>query len=180
MPVAHTSDELLHQAARPERLVVLGGGYIGLEFASMYAGYGSSVTVLERRPALLAAEDDDIADTARRLLIDRGVKVHTAVDITEMRPIARPGSPPAAQVQYLVEGHHAAVEADVVLVAFGRRPNTAQPNLDQSGVQTTAAGAVVVDEHRRASQPHIFATAPSTPIESAAASVPHRRSADCA
>ena len=155
--MAHTSTELLDHAARPDRLVVLGGGYIGLEFASMYAAYGSSVTVLEHRPAVLAHEDDDVADAARRLLADRGVAVVTGVDISGVRTVSRPGGPPAALVEYRVNGRPTTAEADTVLVALGRRPNTAGLNLEQAGVCTTGTGAVVVDEFRRTSQPHIFA-----------------------
>lgn len=156
-PVAYTSAEMLHHAALPDRLVILGGGYIGLEYASMYAGYGTSVTVLERRPAVLAAEDDDIADTARSLLTGRGVDLVTNADVIGVRTVPGPGGLPTARVEYTVDGRSAAVEADAVLVALGRRPNTLDLNLEQAGVDTTANGAIVVDEYRRTTQPHIFA-----------------------
>ncbi|MBX8689859.1 FAD-dependent oxidoreductase [Mycobacterium sp. 20091114027_K0903767] len=156
-PVVRTSDQLLHQAARPDRLVVLGGGYIGLEFASMYASFGSSVTVLERRPTVLGAEDDDVADTARNLMAQRGITVIADAAVHRVHTVLRPGGPPAARVEYTVAGAAATIGADTVLCALGRRPNTDGLALDRAGVQTSASGGVVVDSFRRTSQPHIFA-----------------------
>ena len=156
-PVMVTSEELLRRASRPDRLVILGGGYIGLEFASMYAGYGTSVTVLERRPAVLAHEDQDVAEAALSVLSDRRVTIVTGAEVSDVRTIPRPGGPPLARVGYVAGGGAATAEADVVLVALGRTPNTAHLRLDRAGVETTDTGAVVVDDHRRTSQPHIYA-----------------------
>ncbi|WP_431816561.1 FAD-dependent oxidoreductase [Gordonia jacobaea] len=156
-PVAVTSAELLGRVSRPDRLVVLGGGYIGLEFASMYAGYGASVTVLERRPAVLGHEDPEVAETARALLHSRGVTIVTSATVTGVQTIPRPGGPPEASVEYVLDGRSTKIGADNVLVALGRRPNTASLRLDRAGVDTTDGGAVAVDDFRRTSQPHIFA-----------------------
>ncbi|GAT00057.1 pyridine nucleotide-disulfide oxidoreductase [Mycolicibacterium fortuitum subsp. acetamidolyticum] len=156
-PVAVTNDRLLHQAARPERLVILGGGFIGLEFASMYAAFGCAVTVLERHPAVLAGEEPEIADMARSLLAARGVEIHTGADVVDVQTILRPGAAPVARVQYLRDGRSVSVDADTILVALGRTPNTAALRLDRAGVETTNTGAIVVDDHRRTSAPHIFA-----------------------
>lgn len=156
-PVTRTSDQLLRQVSRPDRLVVLGGGYIGLEFASMYASYGSSVTVLEQRDAVLGSEDDDVATAAVELMTRRGVTVLTGVDIVDVHTVGRLGGPPAARVNYTIDGDPACVEADTVLVALGRRPNTSGLDLSCAGVETAANGAIAVDEFRRTSQPHIFA-----------------------
>ena len=156
-PVAVTNVELLHQAARPERLVVLGGGFIGLEFASMYAAFGCSVTVLERNPAVLASEEPEIADMARSLLAARGVDIQTGADVVDVQTILRPGAAPMARVRYLSDGRPVSVDADSVLVALGRTPNTAALRLDRAGVETTDRGAVVVDDYRRTTVPHIFA-----------------------
>lgn len=156
-PVAVTSAELLRTASRPDRLVVLGGGYIGLEFASMYAGFGSAVTVLEQHPTVLANEDADVADAARALLQSRGVIIVTGATVVGLQTVLRPGGPPAGRVEYLTGGRSATIDADAVLVALGRTPNTADLGLDRAGVETTDTGAVVVDDYRRTSQPHIFA-----------------------
>jgi pyruvate/2-oxoglutarate dehydrogenase complex dihydrolipoamide dehydrogenase (E3) component len=156
-PVAVTSAQLLHRAERPGRLAVLGGGYIGLEFASMYANYGSSVTVLEHRPAVLATEDDDIAAACLSLLTARGVTLSTGVDITSVRMDSRPGAACTALIECTVDGVTQSVEADTALVALGRAPNTSGLNLERAGVKTADSGEIVVDEFRRTSQPHIFA-----------------------
>lgn len=156
-PVTASSAELLRKAARPDHLVILGGGYIGLEFASMYAGFGSAVTVLEQRPTVLANEDADVADTAQALLRERGVDILTNVTVVGVQTILRPGGPPAALVEYLRDGSSETIDADAVLVALGRTPNTADLGLDRAGVETTDTGAVVVNDYRRTSQPHIFA-----------------------
>ncbi len=156
-----TSAELLRRASRPDRLVILGGGYIGLEFASMYAGYGTSVTVLEQRPAVLAHEDPDVADAALSVLSGRGgaTILTGGAEVTEVQTVPRPGTPPLARVGgYRVGGRAATVEADVVLIALGRTPNSAYLRLDRAGgVEMTDTGAVVVDDYRRSSQPHIYA-----------------------
>jgi pyruvate/2-oxoglutarate dehydrogenase complex dihydrolipoamide dehydrogenase (E3) component len=156
-PVAVSSAELLRLASRPDRLVVLGGGYIGLEFASMYAAYGSAVTVLEQRPAVLAQEDPEVAEAARALLYARGVTIETGVNLTGVQTILRPGRPPTARVSYLVDGRSATVDADAALVALGRTPNTSGLDLERAGVEVTDTGAVVVDDRRLTSQPHIYA-----------------------
>ncbi|WP_420109565.1 FAD-dependent oxidoreductase [Mycolicibacter arupensis] len=156
-PVAVSSTELLRLASRPEHLVVLGGGYIGLEFASTYAAYGSAVTVLEQRPAVLAQEDPEVAETACALLSKRGVRIEAGVDLVGVQTILRPGDPPKARVSYLVDGQSTTLEADAVLVALGRTPNTAGLDLFRAGVEVTDSGAVVVDDHRLTSQPHIYA-----------------------
>ncbi|BBX35665.1 pyridine nucleotide-disulfide oxidoreductase [Mycolicibacterium mageritense DSM 44476 = CIP 104973] len=156
-PVTVTSAELLRLASRPDQLVVLGGGYIGLEFASMYAGFGSAVTVVEQRPTVLANEDADVANAARALLLERGVAIVTGATVVAVQTIMRPDSPPAARVEYLTEGRSATIDADAVLIALGRAPNTADLGLDLAGIEVTDTGAVVVDDYRRTSQPHIFA-----------------------
>lgn len=145
----HTSTDLLTEENLPARLVVLGGGYVGLEFAAMYAAYGSEVTVLERHGQVLAREDDDIAVTARNILQDRGVRNITEAAVTSVDE---------GTVSYTVSGNEQTVDADTILVALGREPVTAELDLAAAGVDTTPAGAVAVDEYLRTNQSHIFAT----------------------
>ncbi|MCX8564350.1 FAD-dependent oxidoreductase [Mycolicibacterium mucogenicum] len=146
-PLVRTSTDLLIEKNLPERLVVLGGGYVGLEFAAMYAAYGSQVTVLERNAQVLAAEDDDIAHTARNILADKGVHIITDAQVTSV----------ADTVTYHHDGAEHTAHPDAVLVALGREPVTAELNLQAAGVRTAPSGAVLVDEHLRTNQPHIFA-----------------------
>lgn len=147
-PHVYTSTDLLVRDRLPSRLAVLGGGYVGLEFAGLFASYGSAVTVLERGPQLLAREDPDVAECARAILSTAGVSVVTSTEVTTVQE---------ACVEYRDAAGAQRVEADAVLVALGREPVTDGLDLAVAGVATTATGAVAVDEHLRTSQPHIFA-----------------------
>jgi pyruvate/2-oxoglutarate dehydrogenase complex dihydrolipoamide dehydrogenase (E3) component len=151
--VVATSTDLLATPDLPPRVVVLGGGYVGLEFAAMYASYGSQVTVLEHHQQILAQEDDDIAGCARNILRDNDVTIITGAEVLSVED--SPG--PSATVHYEQDGKPASVQADVILAALGRAPVTASLGLDQAGVRLTDGGAIAVDEHLRTSQPHIFA-----------------------
>jgi pyruvate/2-oxoglutarate dehydrogenase complex dihydrolipoamide dehydrogenase (E3) component len=149
----YTSTELLSHAELAPRLTVLGGGYIGLEFAAMYAAYGSKVTVVEHGPRILRQEDDDVAGCARDILTGHGIVIATSARATAVSSNADG----AVTVSYQIEDATHAVEGDAVLVATGRRPATGELALDAAGVHTSAAGAIVVDEYLRTSQRHIFA-----------------------
>ncbi|AQA03395.1 pyridine nucleotide-disulfide oxidoreductase [Mycobacterium sp. MS1601] len=143
-PRVVTSTELLVQPDLPSRLVVLGGGYVGLEFAAMFAGYGSTVTVLEKHDRLLGGEDDDVAAAVGELLDQAGIQVITGAQVNRID---------GGTVHFDI----GVVEGDLVLVALGRRAVTAGLGLDLAGVDTGADGSIVVDEHLRTSTPHIFA-----------------------
>jgi pyruvate/2-oxoglutarate dehydrogenase complex dihydrolipoamide dehydrogenase (E3) component len=136
---AVTSTDLLEAEELPRRLVVLGGGYVGLEFAAMYAGYGSEVTVIERHSAILGREDQDIADTAREILARAGVTVVTSALVDGIDD-----GPEAAVVRYVVDGASHAAPADKVLVALGRQPVGGQRN-SQHGRPRGGAQRVVHD-----------------------------------
>lgn len=148
-----TSTELLATPVLPSRLVVLGGGYVGLEFAAMYASYGSEVTVLEHHREILGTEDDDVAACARETLQGEGITVITGAEVRRVEDA--PGSP--STVFYEKDGTTASVRADVILAALGRQPVTADLGLEQAAIRLTDRGAVAVDEHLRTSQPHVFA-----------------------
>jgi pyruvate/2-oxoglutarate dehydrogenase complex dihydrolipoamide dehydrogenase (E3) component len=146
------STELIEQTELPERLVIVGAGYLGLEFASIYRQFGSQVTLLESAPRILGREDDDIAAAAEAILSDEGIEIVTSTAVREVRD-----GDGAATVVYDRNGREHSVDADAVLAATGRAPATSGLGLDAAGVRTTARGAVVVDEYLRTSQPHIFA-----------------------
>ncbi|MDF2830446.1 MAG: pyridine nucleotide-disulfide oxidoreductase, partial [Mycobacterium sp.] len=127
---------------------VLGGGYVGLEFAAMYAAYGAEVTVLERHDAVLSREDDDIASCATELLGEAGVRVVTSAQVTAVD---------GGTVHYEVGGAPTTADADLILVALGRHPVTADLGLANAGVVTRPDGSIEVDEHLRTNVPHVFA-----------------------
>ncbi|MEU6340853.1 FAD-dependent oxidoreductase [Streptomyces sp. NPDC046977] len=147
-----TSTDLIRGTDLPSRLVVLGAGYLGLEFAGMYRGFGSEVTVLEAGPRVMPREDADVADAVVRILEDEGVTFVTGAQVTGVTD-----DEGHATVHYRVGGEERTVAADGVLVATGRRPATAGLGLEAAGVRTTASGAIEVDEHLRSSQSHIYA-----------------------
>ena len=148
----HTNVELIHRTDLPERLAIIGGGYLGLEFASIYNRFGTKVTVLEGEPRLLGREDDDVAEAAVGILADEGVELVTGARVVEVRDNAS-----TVRVVYEREGVRHEVEADGVLAAVGRTPATKDLGLDSAGVKLDERGAVVVDDTLRTSQPHIFA-----------------------
>jgi pyruvate/2-oxoglutarate dehydrogenase complex dihydrolipoamide dehydrogenase (E3) component len=149
---AMTSTDMIRTADLPRRLVILGGGYVGIEFAGMYSQFGSQVTVLEATARIMPQEDDDIVEAASDILREQGVVLATGARVTAISDGAD-----SAMVHYEQDGRAGTVEADAILVALGRVPATQGLNLEAAGVRTTDRGAVEVDEHLRTSQPHIFA-----------------------
>jgi pyruvate/2-oxoglutarate dehydrogenase complex dihydrolipoamide dehydrogenase (E3) component len=153
-----TATELIGSPDLPRRLVVLGGGYQGIEFAAMLSTYGTEVTVLEAGERILPREDEDVVRVVEQILADDGVTVLTGVRVTRVEDTGD-----SAIVHYSAEGADGTegiagtLEADVVLSAVGRTPRTAELRLEAAGVRTTARGAIEVDEYLRTSRPHIFA-----------------------
>ncbi|TDD52987.1 pyridine nucleotide-disulfide oxidoreductase [Nonomuraea terrae] len=147
-----TSTDLIHSTDLPDRLVIIGGGFLGLEFASIYGQFGSRVTVLEAAPEILGRLDDDVAQAALGIMRGEGVEFVTSAAVTEVRDgVAQ------TDVVYERDGQRHSVAADAVLAAVGRTPVTQGLDLDAAGVRTTGRGGIEVDERLRTSQPHIFA-----------------------
>lgn len=155
---AWTSREALEVAEVPGRLLVVGGGYIGLELGSVYAGLGSRVTVAEVAPTLVPGADDDIS----RLLHRRLARRFEAI-LLETRAVRMEPRGDAFDVTFETRGESRVERFHRVLVAVGRRPNTDDLGLDRAGVRLDERGFVVVDEQRRTSAPHIFAIGDVTP-----------------
>jgi pyruvate/2-oxoglutarate dehydrogenase complex dihydrolipoamide dehydrogenase (E3) component len=130
----------------PDHLVVLGGSYIGLEFAQMYRRFGSMVTVVELAPRLVPREDDDVSDEIRRFLEAEGITVHTGVGVTRVEP---------GPVLHLADG--GVVSGSHLLVATGRRPNTDDLGLDAAGIKTDDKGYIQVDARLRTSAEGVYA-----------------------
>jgi probable pyridine nucleotide-disulfide oxidoreductase len=147
-----TSTDLIHTTTLPARLAIVGGGYLGIEFASIYRQFGSRVTVLESAPKILGREDDDVAEAAGAILADEGIEFVMRAHVTEIRDGAT-----AATVVYEQDGERRSLDVDAVLAATGRAPATDDLGLAAAGVRTTDRGAVEVDEYLRTSQPHIYA-----------------------
>lgn len=148
-PAVHDSTSIQHVTPFPGRLVIVGGGPIGLEFASMFAGFGSEVTVLVREERILRGEDADVAASVQEALDDLGVTIRTGVETT-----AFDHEGPTVTVH---TGDGDRVEAHAVLSAIGRVPATEDLGLDAAGIETDERGAIVVDDHLRTSAPGVFA-----------------------
>ncbi|MGW1788223.1 FAD-dependent oxidoreductase [Streptomyces tubercidicus] len=146
------STELIESTVLPDRLAIIGGGYLGIEFAAIYRAFGSQVTLFEAAPELLGQEDDDIAAAAVKILTDDGIEIVAGAEVTEVRD-----GETGAQLTYEKGGVRHTVEADAVLAAVGRAPTTHDLGLEAAGVATTERGAVRVDEYLRTSRPHIYA-----------------------
>ena len=127
-PKVYTSTSIMELAELPKHLVIVGGGYIGLEFASMYASFGSQVTVLEKKGITFCLN-------ARVQSVEGTVVVY----------------------QDAVTGKILQLDADAILLATGRRPNTAGLNLPEAGVEVNERGAIIVNEHLQTTNPNIRA-----------------------
>ncbi|MET0389706.1 MAG: FAD-containing oxidoreductase [Polyangiales bacterium] len=136
----------------PEHLVILGGSYIGLEFAQMYRRFGSKVTVIERSERLIPREDDAISAALLELLRDDAIEVHLS---SEVRRVQRDGQDGQGVALELASGTQ--VRGSHLLLAIGRVPNTDTLNLPAIGVQLDQRGYIQVDDQLRSSQPHIWA-----------------------
>jgi pyruvate/2-oxoglutarate dehydrogenase complex dihydrolipoamide dehydrogenase (E3) component len=138
----------------PEHLVILGGGFIGLEFASMYARFGSAVTVLETGSTFLPREDEDFADAVRVVLTRKAIRIETSVQLLRVEPATETQD----AVVYLDEhGQEQRVLAAAILVATGREPVTDTLNLAAAGVARDDHGFIPVNEHLQTNVPHIWA-----------------------
>ena len=151
-PYVYTSESLMERESLPKRLVIIGGGYIGLEFASYFNNFGSEVTILQDGQAFIPREDREVAEAVLENLLSRGIQVWRSASTKEIRQ-ADGG---AVLVVDTEEGIRE-LAADAVLVATGRRPDVKGLHLEAAGVEVTQRGAVKVDEKLRTSVPHIWA-----------------------
>ncbi|MGI9385637.1 MAG: FAD-containing oxidoreductase [Methyloligellaceae bacterium] len=147
-----TNSNIMDVDFLPEHLVIVGGSYIGLEFAQIYRRFGSRVTVLQRGPRIIEREDEDVSATVKEILEGEGVEVRVNADC----------------VAFEKRGAEIAVKADCktgaedfsgshVLLAVGRKPNTDDLGLDAAGVETDGRGYITVDDQLRTNVPGIWA-----------------------
>ncbi len=147
-----TSAELLRQKRLPKNLVIIGGGYIGVEFASMYVDFGSKVTVIQNDEQFLPREDREIAAAVYENLKSRGVELLFGA---EMKSVKKVGE--RAFVAVGMGSTLRNIEADTVLIATGRKPNIEGLGLEYAGIKLTTRGGVATDEHLCAAPPNVYA-----------------------
>jgi dihydrolipoamide dehydrogenase len=146
-----TSDEILDLERLPASAVVIGGGAIGCEFASMLADLGTQVTILEGLPKILPGCDKDVADVVVRSFKKRGIDIRTGVTVTGHTPAEDGRSTTVA----FGEGETVTVES--VVISVGRRPLSGNLGLEGTGVRVDERGFVEVDDHCRTGEPGVFA-----------------------
>jgi glutathione reductase (NADPH) len=165
--LAITSRGMFHLEEVPEKFAIVGGGYIGVEFASMMNAFGSEVVFMDTDELILSGFDRDLRKTVLQGLIDRGIEFigeTTAEKITE-----------AEDKLQLHLSNNKTITADKVLLATGRAPNTKSLNLEKAGVETGEKGEIKVDKYCRTSAQHIYAVGdcidrvPLTPVAKAEA-----------
>ena len=148
----YTSTSLMELKELPKKLTVIGAGYIGLEFASMYSEFGSEVTVIDMADRLMPREDEEIAERAKAILEAKGIKFLLKSKIEEISDRNDKG-----YVKISGKAGENEVESDAILVAIGRKPNTDGLNLEAAGVKTDERGAVAVDETLKTTADNIWA-----------------------
>jgi pyruvate/2-oxoglutarate dehydrogenase complex dihydrolipoamide dehydrogenase (E3) component len=147
-----TNESIMELDALPAHLVILGGSYIGLEFAQMYRRFGSQVTVIERADRLIAREDPETSAEIAAILTGEGVAVVCGAEATRVR-----GSAGEVSVELSAAGQTRTVSGSHLLVAIGRAPATRELGLDAAGVAVDAHGYITTDDRLTSSVPHIWA-----------------------
>ena len=148
--LAVVSDDVFDLPIFPRRLVVVGGGYIGCEMASIFHGLGAAVTLVYRGEQVLRGFDEEVRSFTAAEIAKAGVAIRTGTDVQSIEAL-----PDGTRRLHLTDG--STLDADVVLYATGRRPNVDRLNLSGVGVRQTKSGHIEVDEHFTTSVPSIFA-----------------------
>jgi len=144
-----TSNEVFYLPKFPERVVVVGGGYIAVEFAGIFAGLGAATTQLYRGPLFLRGFDDSVREFVKEELVKKGIDLRFEVNVDRIELDGE------TRILHLNDG--STMEADLVLYATGRHPNTADLGLEQAGVNVGERGEVVVDDFYQTNVENIFA-----------------------
>lgn len=143
---------ILELKALPEHLVVIGGGYIGLEYAQAFRRFGSEVTVIELSQQIMGREDADIAEAALHLMQSEGIRVLLKTKTKQIQP-----SHEGVQVSVEVDGQTQDITGSRLLMAVGRKPNSDKLGLDKVGVSVDGRGYITVDDHLQTNVPGIWA-----------------------
>jgi len=147
-----TSTTALELREPPRELAVIGANAIGLEMGQLFMRLGSKVTFLEAMPRITPLEEPEVSETMQSILQEEGATVLTSVKI---RSVHRDGN--RRRLSFDHRGGRREISVDEVLVATGRRPNTADMGLEKAGIELTERGAVKVDEHLRTTNPRVWA-----------------------
>ena len=150
----YTSTTLLDLNVLPQHLIIVGGGYIGLEFASMYAEFGSKVTLLEGGNRFMPRNDQDIANSVKEVLEKKGIEIHLNA---RAQSIHDTNDGVTLTYSDVSDGTPYFVDGDAILIATGRKPMFEGLNLQAAGIGVDAHGAIVVNDQLRTTVPHVWA-----------------------
>lgn len=150
----YTSTTLLDLNVLPQHLIIVGGGYIGLEFASMYAEFGSKVTLLEGGNRFMPRNDQDIANSVKEVLEKKGIEIHLNA---RAQSIHDTNDGVTLTYSDVSDGTPYFVDGDAILIATGRKPMIEGLNLQAAGIGVDAHGAIVVNDQLRTTVPHVWA-----------------------
>ena len=146
------STAAMDQSSLPNELVILGAGYIGMEFASMFARYGAKVTVLDTNEKFLKREDDDISEMLFNDLSQDGIEFKLGVKVVEVKDLSD-----KVEIIYEINGKKQTVKADKLLVATGRKPVTENLGLENTDIELDERGAIKVDDYLRTTAENVWA-----------------------
>ncbi|GCB35915.1 FAD-dependent oxidoreductase [Bacteroides faecalis] len=150
----YTSATMLEVDLLPKHLIIVGGGYIGLEFASMYAGFGSKVTVLEGGSKFMPNEDRDIANSVKDVMEKKGIEIRLN---SRAQSIHDTNDGVTLTYSDVSDGTPYFIDGDAILIATGRKPMIKDLNLSVAGVTVDVHGAIAVSDQLRTNVPHIWA-----------------------
>ena len=146
------STSAMDQNKLPETLVIIGAGYIGLEFAAMFASYGSKVVVLDAHQEFIPREDDDVSEMIYQDLTAAGISFHLGVSVDKVED-----GEDFVSVTFTENGAEKTIKADKVLAATGRKPNTANLGLENTNIKVDDRGAIVVDDLLKTTAENVWA-----------------------
>lgn len=147
-----TNREALDLRELPESMIVVGGGYVGVEFAQMFARFGTRVTLIQRNDRLLSEEEPEVGEGLSGIFEEEGITVLTSSEVFKLEP-----APEGARAHVRSGGSDSTVDAARVLLAAGRRPNTDALGLDRAGVETDDRGFIRVDSRFRTTADGVLA-----------------------
>ncbi len=149
-----TSISLMEQSVLVKKLAIIGGGFIGLEFADMYAEFGAEVTLLDSAETFLPKEDQDVADEVYKILTAKKISIITGIAVEKIEDIGNDH----VSIRYKnKEGNDVSLEVSAVLIATGRKPMLEGLNLAAAGIKTNKSGYIKVDEFLKTNVPDIWA-----------------------
>ncbi|WP_143962668.1 mercuric reductase [Litoribacter populi] len=146
------STSIMELDETPEHLIIMGGGYIGLEFAQMFRRFGSQVTILDKGPRLVPKEDDDVCEEVSKIFREEGIRTSFNSNVIK---VAKKGAGILVTIEK--DGQTDTIEGSHLLVAVGRKPSTDKLQLEKSGIETDEKGDILVDEYHETSCKGVYA-----------------------